>query len=409
VHCVYLLGMSFEALDVEPAKFPPILPPRDWAKSYSEFQEAIPSLYIGSLLAAKNKQKLKSEGITHILTVANKIESLGHKDQYHWMRISVLDSFDEDLLYYVKEAIDFIDEGRKNGKVLVHCHAGVSRSATIVLCYMMYNEKIPFFVAYERLKNARKVINPNPSFRRQLEIYERWLLGVTRPLPHHPPNTQPSSDPTGASGEDAWPGSMCEIIRQLEHAAGNPSTNFFSKMADKLPVGTDPLTLFTEETYSKYEGFKVREKPIYVRAQISTDSNVDLTLDLVDSNVEKALSNLSITTSEKKGKKAAEIIISKSHEKTSHKLFVWACENCSRYLFTPLNIWFLGESYYEIEHMEWMDGIEGETGILKCPNCKTDIGDYLDKQKKEEDSEHKWFSFKVEKKCVKRICLEISV
>jgi hypothetical protein len=46
---------------------------------------------------------------------------------------------------YFPEAFAFITEARQNGKaVLVHCAAGVSRSVTIVVAYLMDHENKPF-------------------------------------------------------------------------------------------------------------------------------------------------------------------------------------------------------------------------------------------------------------------------
>ena len=43
------------------------------------------------------------------------------------MAVPLRDTEDEDLLDYLEVCLDFIDEGRKEGGVLVHCFAGVSR------------------------------------------------------------------------------------------------------------------------------------------------------------------------------------------------------------------------------------------------------------------------------------------
>lgn len=43
------------------------------------------------------------------------------------MGVPLRDTEDEDLLDYLDACLDFIDQGRKEGSVLVHCFAGVSR------------------------------------------------------------------------------------------------------------------------------------------------------------------------------------------------------------------------------------------------------------------------------------------
>lgn len=43
------------------------------------------------------------------------------------MAVPLKDTEDENLLDYLEVCLDFIEEGRKKGAVLVHCFAGVSR------------------------------------------------------------------------------------------------------------------------------------------------------------------------------------------------------------------------------------------------------------------------------------------
>ncbi|KAM9031196.1 dual specificity protein phosphatase 19 isoform 2-T2 [Sarcophilus harrisii] len=61
----------------------------------------------------------------------------------------------------------------KDGVVLVHCNAGVSRSAAIIIGFLMSTEKITFTSAFSLVKNARPAICPNSGFMEQLQAYQQ--------------------------------------------------------------------------------------------------------------------------------------------------------------------------------------------------------------------------------------------
>ena len=64
------------------------------------------------------------------------------------------------------------------GKTLVHCVAGVSRSATLCLAYLIKHERMPLKKAFAHLKSRRQSIKPNAGFFTQLIEFEIRLLGV---------------------------------------------------------------------------------------------------------------------------------------------------------------------------------------------------------------------------------------
>jgi protein-tyrosine phosphatase len=56
-------------------------------------------------------------------------------------------------------------------------YAGVSRSAAIVIAYLMEEHDLNMFQSLSLLKSKRSVIFPNPGFQRQLLDFERKLMG----------------------------------------------------------------------------------------------------------------------------------------------------------------------------------------------------------------------------------------
>jgi len=132
-------------------------------------------VWLGSLISAKNKHYLKSKGITHILSILKESKPYHPEDfTYHCIPIEDMDG--ENIKSYFVEAIQFIDTCvNANGSVLVHCAAGVSRSATIVIAYVMKSQKLSFEEAIQLVQTRRTVICPNYGFRNQLIAFEEEL------------------------------------------------------------------------------------------------------------------------------------------------------------------------------------------------------------------------------------------
>ena len=70
----------------------------------------------------------------------------------------------------------FSDEARKNGaNILIHCQAGVSRSATVTIAYLLKHSTLTMTDAYRYVKQKRAIISPNFNFMGQLMEFEQAL------------------------------------------------------------------------------------------------------------------------------------------------------------------------------------------------------------------------------------------
>merc|ERR1712154_202491 len=148
-------------------------------------EDGIPSLiinglYLGSIGAAKNLEWLKSNGITHILCVAGGIGSIYPK-QFEYKIVDIDDAPNEDITVHFEACYDFIESAlqKDNGRVLVHCFAGMSRSVTVVSAYLMQKKRMLAVPALKFVKLHRNAANPNAGFIVQLIKYQK-VIGLTQ-------------------------------------------------------------------------------------------------------------------------------------------------------------------------------------------------------------------------------------
>ncbi|KAJ6672172.1 DUAL SPECIFICITY PROTEIN PHOSPHATASE PHS1 [Salix viminalis] len=139
------------------------------------------SLFIGGTLAARSVYTLQHVGITHILCLcANEIgqSESQHPDLFQYKNFLISDHEDSNISSIFGEASDFIDHVESiGGRVLVHCFEGRSRSATLVLAYLMLRKKFTLLEAWNALRRAHRRAQPNDGFAKVLLDLDRQLHG----------------------------------------------------------------------------------------------------------------------------------------------------------------------------------------------------------------------------------------
>ncbi|CAA7398333.1 unnamed protein product [Spirodela intermedia] len=88
------------------------------------------------------------------------------------LAVPLRDMEEENLLDRLDICLDFIEKGRKEGSILVHCFAGVSRSAAVVTAYLMKSEQKSLEDALESLEQVCEFVCPNDGFKDQLKMFE---------------------------------------------------------------------------------------------------------------------------------------------------------------------------------------------------------------------------------------------
>lgn len=134
--------------------------------------QIIDNLYLGGIAGAFDPDYLRGRGITHILSLLDRPLPEEHVCNFKYMFVYALDLYDTDLLQEMEKSLAFIDEGIRDGAVLVHCQAGASRSATVVAAYVMRRFSMDTLTAMELLKKQRSIVKPNEGFLRQLDLFQ---------------------------------------------------------------------------------------------------------------------------------------------------------------------------------------------------------------------------------------------
>ncbi|KAM6130253.1 dual specificity protein phosphatase 13B-like [Phoenicopterus ruber ruber] len=134
-----------------------------------------PNIYLGDAWAARSKTTLQSLNITHILNAADGPYSINtgakyYKDlQIEYYGVEAFDDPSFDLSIFFYDAANFIGKAlnTSGGKVFVHCAMGVSRSASLVLAFLMIRENMTLVDALKTV-SAHRDICPNSGFLSQL-------------------------------------------------------------------------------------------------------------------------------------------------------------------------------------------------------------------------------------------------
>ncbi|XP_014671841.1 PREDICTED: dual specificity protein phosphatase 18-like [Priapulus caudatus] len=143
-----------------------------------DIQQVMPYLYLSAAtpVTAANIDRLR---IALVINASRDLQAPDHPT-VGYLQVKV-----DDLPYErIDEFFDMVamrieTTRRQGGKALVHCRAGVSRSASLVIAHLMKYEGMTLSKAYNHVKDRRRWVAPNEGFWKQLIQYERKLYGRT--------------------------------------------------------------------------------------------------------------------------------------------------------------------------------------------------------------------------------------
>jgi protein-tyrosine phosphatase len=147
-------------------------------------------LFLGDRGDARDRDRLRRNGITHIVNCSKELPCHFEEDfKYLWLQMEDPDpAFGEKIPTFC----EFIDAGRGQGKVMVHCTGGVSRSPAVILAYLCHLDG-SLEKAVDRLSRAvltgidEDFFYPLSGFHRgklspaEVRAWQQMLLGRAEP------------------------------------------------------------------------------------------------------------------------------------------------------------------------------------------------------------------------------------
>jgi rhodanese-related sulfurtransferase len=130
----------------------------------------IDNIYLGD--SSHTEDELLTIGVSYVFNI-----SMNHYREYKKIieiKCPTEDIITQNILLSFPKIIekmkDLVDKGKT---IYVHCHAGISRSASVIILYLIKYYKYTFKEAFRFLRNKRQCIQPNPGFVLQLKILEK--------------------------------------------------------------------------------------------------------------------------------------------------------------------------------------------------------------------------------------------
>ena len=142
-----------------------------------QINKVMDCLYLSGWDIATCRLTLEALNIKNILSVCDGTirdlpEGVNHKV------ILIEDDQNEDIITRLPEGIQFIAQALDRGEnILVHCHMGISRSASFVVAYIMMKNRLSYESALDLVRKERECVAPNEGFQNQLKLFEE--MGFT--------------------------------------------------------------------------------------------------------------------------------------------------------------------------------------------------------------------------------------
>ena len=134
-------------------------------------------LYISNYKAASDINLLKKLDIKYIINCSGDDCNNVASNFINYLTLNLKDNTNENIECVFYKCYDFINQCKnEKKKILIHCYQGISRSVSIVISYLMINNKLTCDEAFNFVQKKRFIANPNLGFFLQLKVFEKRLF-----------------------------------------------------------------------------------------------------------------------------------------------------------------------------------------------------------------------------------------
>ena len=165
---------------------------------YAEYASAnliLPHVWVGDMYYTKSF--LKENQIEHVINAS--YFECSHDMRQHipkYYEIDVMDMKNANITIHFETVFDIINKAVSEGEnVLLHCQAGISRSITLMIAYILKkqavdNDESKKWLTVEDIltdiQSKRRCADPNEGFRKQLQRLAEQLIYTREVLKLHP-------------------------------------------------------------------------------------------------------------------------------------------------------------------------------------------------------------------------------
>jgi protein-tyrosine phosphatase len=147
---------------------------------FSSFNKIEDNLYLGNYKAVNDYNFLNRHNIKAIVSLYYNPDFHIYKNKkYYHLSIRDDKKFISNKKMFIEfdKIIKFIYENQQNGGVLIHCHFGYQRSATVTAAYIMWKYNMSMKHAINHIKSKRNLVFlPDIHFRFALTLWEKKLI-----------------------------------------------------------------------------------------------------------------------------------------------------------------------------------------------------------------------------------------